>query len=193
MIASLIARLGAPLSTALALTCAGGLLWQTARIDGWPLIGGGLKADVARLQGQILANERRRAVRQAAMLAEQARRAEAANGQARMHELAKRSNDEHLRKVTESVHVQIGEAGDRNCVLPWGAVRLFDAAASGTDPDAVAALVAPGLPDDAPSDVTLSEAVTLLAANLARARANASQLSRLQRAVEPQADHVFHN
>jgi hypothetical protein len=175
---------------ALALVLLLALLWQTARIEGWPLAGGGLKADMARLEQRIAADELARARTQAALLAAQARRAEAANEQARAHEAAKRANDEHFRKVTESVHVRVGAAGDRLCVLPWGAVRLLDAAASGADPDAVAAVVAPGIADDAASDVTLSEAVALLAGNLARARANADQLKRLQRAAGPEGDTV---
>lgn len=189
---TLLAPLGARAIGLLALILLPALVWQTARIEGWPL-GGGFKAEVVRLEQQIAAAELARARTQAALLAAQARRAEAANGEARAHEIAKRANDEHFRKVTESVHVRVGEAGNRLCVLPWGAVRLLDAAASGADPDAVAAAVAPGIADDAASDVTLSEAVTLLAGNLARARANADQLRHLQRAMQSFADPVSHN
>jgi hypothetical protein len=72
---------------------------------------------------------------------------------------------------------------DSSCVVSWGAMRLLDAAASGADPDFVAAAVAPGLPDDTPSGIALSEAVTLLATDLAIARDNADQLRRLEGAV----------
>jgi hypothetical protein len=46
-------------------------------------------------------------------------------------------------------------------------------------------LYAPGQPDDAASDVKLSEAVALLAADLGIARRNADQLTHLQKAVQP--------
>jgi hypothetical protein len=63
-------------------------------------------------------------------------------------------------------------------------VRLLDAAASGADPGDAAAHIAPGQPDDAASDVTLPEAVALLAADLGIARRNAGQLSGLEAAVK---------
>src|SRR5690606_26334152 len=85
--------------------------------------------------------------------------------------------------VVKEVPVYVGGASDRKCILPWGAVRLLDAAASGTDPARLRDHIAPGQPDDAASDVTLSEAVALLAANLGTARLNAGQLEHLQRAV----------
>ena len=62
-------------------------------------------------------------------------------------------------------------------------MRLLDAAASGADPADVRARVAPGQPDDAASDVTLSEAVALLATDLGIARQTADQLRQLQAAV----------
>ena len=79
--------------------------------------------------------------------------------------------------------VYVSAKSDALCVLPWGAVRLLDAAASGADPAFVAAAVAPGQPDDAASDVKLSEAVALLATDLGRARDNADQLKHLESAI----------
>jgi hypothetical protein len=67
-------------------------------------------------------------------------------------------------------------------------VRLLDAAASGADPDFVAAHVAPGVADDAPSGIALSDVVALLAADLAIARDNADQLIHLERAVGTKQD-----
>jgi hypothetical protein len=64
-------------------------------------------------------------------------------------------------------------------------VRLLDAAASGAQLGDVAAAVAPGRPDDAASDVKLSEAVALLAADLGIARQNGEQLDHLEKAVAP--------
>ncbi|HEY4078920.1 MAG TPA: hypothetical protein VGM26_18470 [Rhizomicrobium sp.] len=70
-------------------------------------------------------------------------------------------------------------------MLPWGAIRLLDAAASGAGLDDVAAAIAPGQPDDAASTVKLSDAVALLAADLGIARQNADQLTHLEKAVQP--------
>jgi hypothetical protein len=64
-------------------------------------------------------------------------------------------------------------------------VRLLDAAASGADTGDVAAAIAPGQPDDAASDVKLSEIAALLAGNLGVARQNAGQLAGLERAAGP--------
>jgi hypothetical protein len=70
-------------------------------------------------------------------------------------------------------------------MLPWGAIRLLDAAASGANLGDVAARIAPGQPDAAASDVKLSEAVALLAVDLGIARQNADQLDHLRQAVSP--------
>jgi hypothetical protein len=48
-------RIAGPAATLCALLLGGGLAWQTGRIDGWPLIGGGLKEDIAELQLNIAA------------------------------------------------------------------------------------------------------------------------------------------
>ena len=78
--------------------------------------------------------------------------------------------------------VNVSTKSNSACVVPLGAVRLLDAAASGADLRDVAAAIAPGQPDDAASDVTLSETVALLAADLGIARQNAGQLEGLERA-----------
>jgi hypothetical protein len=83
------------------------------------------------------------------------------------------------------VPAYVSEKASAACVVPWGLVRLFDAAASGADPDDVGAAIAPGQPDDAASDVTLPALAALLAADLGIARENAGQLSHLQAAVRP--------
>jgi hypothetical protein len=49
----LTAKLAGPIATGLAVLFALGFAWQTAQIDGWPIIGGGLRATVAALQGQV--------------------------------------------------------------------------------------------------------------------------------------------
>ena len=76
-IALITSRLAGPLASALALVLAVGLVWQSVRIDGWPLIGGGFKAQLAQLQQQTSAQ----ALAQA--------RAEAAAYQARQSAMTK--------------------------------------------------------------------------------------------------------
>ena len=62
-------KVAGPVATLCALVLAVGLIWQTERIDGWPFIGGGLKADVAGLQQQIAARDLAQAQADAAALA----------------------------------------------------------------------------------------------------------------------------
>ncbi len=184
ILALLGSRLTGPVAAALALLCGAGFVWQSARIDGLPLIGGGLKAEIARLEAQHTADTLAQARAEALALAAQARAAAAAEGEARAHVLAARANDDQIRTVIQKVPVYVSAKSDSGCVVPWGVVRLLDAAASGADPGFAAAHIAPGQPDDAASDVKLSEAVALLAADLGIARDNADQLRYLERAVE---------
>jgi hypothetical protein len=172
-----------PLAVAVALLLAAGLAWQTARIDGLPLLGGGLKAEVARLTRQIAARDLAEAKARADALAARQRRIAAGRQQARAHLAAAAATRKQIQTIVEKVPVYVSEKSDAGCVVNWGAVRLLDAAASGRDPDTVRAAIAPGRPDDAASDVTLSEAVALLAADLGIARQNADQLNRLQAAA----------
>jgi hypothetical protein len=185
VLAFLSSRLAGPVAAAGALLFAAAFAWQTARIDGWPFVGGGLKDKVAQLQAQAAADALARARSEAAALAAQAKAAEAANDEARAHAAAAAANARQIQTVIEKVPVYVSRKSDSACVVPWGAVRLLDAAASGADPDYTRAHVAPGQPDDAASDVTLSEAVALLAADLAIARDNADQLRHLENAVRP--------
>jgi hypothetical protein len=185
-IALITSRLAGPIASALAFALALGLVWQSVRIDGWPLIGGGYKAQLAQLQQQTSA----RALAQA--------RAETAAYQARQNAMTKADaeagaqaasalqNQTQTRTILRKVPVYVSSESDIACRVPWGAVRLLDAASSGADPDIVAAAIAPGQPDDAPSDVKLSEAVALLAVDLGIARENADQLTHLERAVGAQ-------
>lgn len=79
------------------------------------------------------------------------------------------------REVTKYVPVEV----DRGVVIPWGFVRVLDAAAGGAgDPAAIS--VGAGESDTAASDVTLSEIATLSAANDGACRANAEQLAALE-------------
>jgi hypothetical protein len=178
-------RIAGPAAMLCALVLAGGLVWQTARIDGWPIFGGGLKAQVAGLQQQIAARDLAEARAESAALAARARLADAANDQARAHAMGDQKIQSQIQTLIEKVPVHVSAKSDSQCVVPWGVVRLLDAAASGAGLDDVAAHVAPGQPDDAASPVTLSEAVTLLAADLGIARQNADQLEHLEKAVAP--------
>ena len=178
-------KVAGPAAMLCALVLAGGLVWQTGRIDGWPIIGGGLKAQVAELQSRIAAQSLAEALAQAAALAAREKLADAANAQARLHAASDQAIQSQIQTMIRKVPVHVSEKSNAACVLPWGAIRLLDAAASGASLDDVAAAIAPGQPDDAASDVKLSEAVALLAADLGIARRNADQLTYLQKAVQP--------
>jgi len=177
--------LGGRLAGGCAILLAAALAWQTARIDGLPLLGSGFKAQVADLQRRIAARDLEDARARAAMLAARAQQADAANGQARAHAAGDRKIQNQVQAVIGKVPQYVSAKSDSACVVPWGAVRLLDAAASGAGLDDVAARIAPGQPDDAASTVTLSEAVALLAADLGVARQNADQLDHLEKAVRP--------
>jgi hypothetical protein len=179
----LTSKLAGLLASAAALLFAAGLAWQTERIDGMPLIGGGLKAQVAQLEAKVASDELARANTQVALLTAQAQRTAAANDAARAHEEARSANAKQIQTVIREVPIRVDAKSNNLCILPVGAVRLLDAAASGADPDTVAARVAPGIADDAPSGTALSEAITLLVDDLGRARDNADQLRLLQAAV----------
>jgi hypothetical protein len=94
------------------------------------------------------------------------------------------ATERQIQTVIEKVPVYVSQSPDSACrMLPWGAVRLLDAAASGADPDSVRAAIAPGQPDDAASDVDLPSLVSVLATDLGIARQNAGQLEHLEKAI----------
>lgn len=177
---ALLALLTARVPMALALLLAGLLFWQSARIEGLPLLYEGLKARIATLDA--LADARADMARMGAQIAQAARGQEAV----RTHLAQQRKSDVQIQTVIREVPVYVSPQSDQHCILPWGAVRLLDAAASGADPARLRDHIAPGQPDDAASGIALSEIVALLAANLGIARANAGQLEQLQRAVTPE-------
>ena len=187
MIATLLSWLGeklaGPITAVLAVLFAAAFLWQSARINGVPLLGGGLKAQIAALKEDAAAQALAGANARAAMLAARQAVAEAGNVQAKVHAIAQAATDTQIQTVIREVPVYVTPKAAAACVLPWGFVRLLDAAASGADPAEVRAHVAPGQPDDAASDVGLPEALALLAADLGAARQNADQLEHLESAV----------
>jgi hypothetical protein len=178
-------KIAGPAAALCALVLGAGLAWQTARIDGWPLIGGGFKDQVAGLQQQIAARDLAQAKAQSAALSARATLADAANGEARVAAARDQTIQTQIQTVIREVPKRVDAKDDAGCVVPWSVVRLLDAAASGAQLGDVAAAVAPGQPDDAASDVKLSEAVALLAADLGIARQNAGQLEHLEKAVAP--------
>jgi hypothetical protein len=178
-------RIAGPLASALALLFAAALLWQSARIDGVPFLGGGFKAQIAQLERARDAHALADAKAETARLTAQAALAARGEAQVRLHLTSQRALQTQSQTVVKEVPLYVTQPDDRRCVVSWGAVRLLDAAASGADPAQLRDRIAPGQPDDAASDVALSEMVAVLAANLGAARQNASQLDHLQRALAP--------
>lgn len=86
-----------------------------------------------------------------------------------------------LNPLIVKVPYYVTKEADAACPVPWGFVRLWDAITTGSDIDTVRARIAPGQPDDARSDVTLSEIVTLHGAIAGVAHHNATQLNGLTR------------
>jgi hypothetical protein len=82
------------------------------------------------------------------------------------------------RTLIEKVPTYVSATTDAHYPLPWGFVRLHDAAAVGDDLSATAA--GPSGPDDAPSDVRTSEAAAIVAANYGACHADQSRLAELQ-------------
>jgi hypothetical protein len=82
------------------------------------------------------------------------------------------------RTLVERIPARITAAVDARYPLPWGFVRVHDAAAAGLDLPAFA----PGAEraDDAPSGVALSEAARVVAANYGDCRADQARLAALQ-------------
>lgn len=133
------------------------------------------------------------------MRADEAKRQTAAVEAALAHERATRKITESVessaaavqervrivyRTITRKIPVHVTPEIDRRYPLPCGLVRVLDASAAGVDPDQVSC--GPGVADDAPSDVTASEAGQNIAGNYGDARHNAEQLSALQDWVRQQ-------
>jgi hypothetical protein len=186
----LTSKLAGPIAAGLAVLFAAGFAWQTAQIDGWPLFGGGYRTQVAALKVQVA----EMATAQARFEADAAKAVVDRNAALRTRQdavaAAYQSGLNAAQALTQTiirkVPVYVSAKSDAACVVPWGVVRLFDAAASGSDPGVVAAAIAPGQPDDAASPIALSDLVALLAQDFGAARANADQLSALEAAVRRQ-------
>ncbi|MBV9548261.1 MAG: hypothetical protein JO256_01150 [Alphaproteobacteria bacterium] len=178
-------KVAGPVATFCAVIFAIAALWQTARIEG--VFGGGLKVQVATLQAQLAARDLAAAKAQSRALIAREQRAEKSEREAASHAAEQIRTQTQIETIVQKVPVYVSAKSDQDCRLPWGFVRLFDAAAGGGDLDTVRAAIAPGQPDDAASDVSLSEALAVLSANFGAARQNADQLEHLEKAVA--ADH----
>jgi hypothetical protein len=90
--------------------------------------------------------------------------------------------EDRVRTVTRIILQKVPEyvtpADDARFPLPWGFVRLHDAAAAGADLSAAAP--GSGWPDGAASDVTASGAAAVIAANYGDCRADQARLAALQ-------------
>lgn len=83
--------------------------------------------------------------------------------------------------IVREITTRVTQQADAACPVPLGFVRVFDAAASGS-PAAGFAHRAPE-PDDAATDVVLSEIAAVSAGDLGACHANAEQLRQLQAVV----------
>lgn len=91
---------------------------------------------------------------------------------------------EVFRTITEKVPVYVSVESDAHCQLPAGFVRLHDAAAVGTVPDAVPDPA--GEPHDAPAGVALSAASATIVGNYEVCHAARRQLMDLQAWIRTQ-------
>lgn len=82
--------------------------------------------------------------------------------------------------IIKEVVKYVPQSADAAAPINVGFVRIFDAAASGA-PDPAAVSIAPGQPNDAPSDVRLSEVAAVSVFNAGVCAANAEQLKALQK------------
>lgn len=184
----LTSKVAGPIAGAVALLFFGLFLWQTAQIDGWPLVGGGYRQKVSELTGKI--KDLQIASQKALQMAQEARtRAQkAADAEAGAYARGLEEGQSRTQTIIRKVPVYVTEKSNSACIVPLGAVRLLDAAISGSDPGAVEAAIAPGQPNDASSGIALSDVVALLASDFGDARANANQLTHLQLAIRAAAE-----
>jgi len=184
----LTSKIAGPIATGLAMLLLLVVVVQNGQINGWPIWGGGYKSQVAALKLQVAADDTVKAKFAADAQKARAERDAAVRGRQDAIAAAYQDGLNHSQPITQTiiqkVPVYVSAKSDAACVVPWGAVLLFDAAASGSDPGAVAAAIAPGQPDDAASPFHLSDLVALYAKNLGAGRDNADQLSALQAAVK---------
>lgn len=98
---------------------------------------------------------------------------------------AQDAEKEKTRVIVQKVPRYIARVVPVACV-PWGLVRLHDAAVRGDDPDAATAPA--GQPDDACSPFSPGEFAAIVAGNYGVARANAEQLNALEADIRQRLD-----
>lgn len=81
----------------------------------------------------------------------------------------------HAQIIREEIPVYVTREADARCIMPLGAFRVLDSAATGLPVDPT--LGGSGQPNDAPSGVDCSRFVDLVAEDFARYRAVAQQLT----------------
>lgn len=91
----------------------------------------------------------------------------------------------HAQAIRQEVTKYVTPEADAKCILPVGAFRLLDAAATGAEADA--GLDAPGQPNEAPSGVDCSRFVALVAEDFALYRSLAAQLNDILDLADKQA------
>jgi len=96
--------------------------------------------------------------------------------------VASQQAQDHVRTVTrtliQKVPAYVSPTTDARYPLPWGFVRLHDAAVAGVDLSAAAP--GPGGPDDAPSGIAASAAAAVIVANYGDCHADQARLAALQ-------------
>lgn len=85
-------------------------------------------------------------------------------------------------EIVRKVPVYVSPETDKHFPLPCGFVRLHDAAALGTEPDAIPNPA--GKSDDSACEVTASQAASIIAENYGTANATAQRLKSLEDWVE---------
>ena len=138
--------------------------------------------DVAALQTKIATIQRDDARAKAVALAAAAdrmRRADAISLNGAVAEAAaqqKLADEKSI--IAKEVHRHVASNGNSRLCIPYGLVRVLDAASIGADPDAFS--LPAGQSDDSCAPVAADALAANVAANYAVARANAEQLSALQ-------------
>lgn len=134
------------------------VLWQNGQANGWPIIGGGLKRDVADLRVQIAdlktadAKEKADAVEVA--LKDQRDRDKIT------HDADVKAAEDHQKivkvtqTITKEIPVYVTPKVDADFPMPFGLVRILDAAALSASPDTLS--LPSGATDDAASPVKAS-------------------------------------
>jgi hypothetical protein len=146
--------------------------------------------DVAALQTKIATIQRddaRAKAKAVAAASDRMRRADAISLNSAVAEAASRQQLADQKSIiAKEVHRHVSPAiSDRICV-PFGLVRVLDAASLGADPDTLS--LPAGQSDGACAPVTADALAANVAANYATARSNAERLNALQAWVTAEAD-----